>query len=280
MTTAPPDDRGSRKRIGWIRTATLVASIVLAVYGTAIAWVSLRQESLLFHPIPLPREYSFAPPDVHEVSVDVDGATLSALHFRLPNPKGVVFFLHGNSGNLATWFTASSFYRDANFDLFMVDYRGFGKSTGRIGSETELRGDVRKAWDAVAPMYQGKRTVIYGRSLGTALAAGLAAEVQPDLTILVSPYWSVADLARTHFPWVPAALVRYPLATYADVRRIRTPVLLVHGEDDRLIPIDDSERLLTVAPQGELLRVPGAHHDDVHQFDVYLDSLARHLSRL
>jgi pimeloyl-ACP methyl ester carboxylesterase len=263
-----------------VRTAALGLSIALAVYGAAVTWVSLRQESLLFYPVPLPSDHAFALPDVHEVSLDVDGATLSALHLRLTNPKGIVFFLHGNAGNLATWFTGSAFYRRANYDLFMLDYRGYGKSTGRIDSEAQLRADVRKAWDVVARMYQGKRTVIYGRSLGTGLAAGLAADVQPDLTILVSPYWSVTDLARTHFPWVPSALIRYPLATNADVRRIRTPVLLVHGESDPLIPIDNSERLLAVTPQGELLRIPGAHHDDVHQFDVYLDSLAHRLSLL
>ena len=280
MTTAPPADRGSRRFPGWFRAAALIASMALAVYGTAVAWFSLRQESLLFYPIPLPPDYVFALPDVREVGVDVGGATLSALHLRLPEPKGVVFFLHGNAGNLSTWFTGSAFYRRANYDLFMIDYRGYGKSTGRIESEDQLRTDVRKAWDAVAPMYKGKRTVIYGRSLGTALAAGLAAEVQPDLTILVSPYWSIADLARTHFPWVPPGLVRYPLATNSDVRRIRTPVLLVHGEEDQLIPIGNSERLLAVVPQGELLRIPRAHHDDVHQFDVYLDSLASRLGAL
>ena len=152
MPTSLPADCNLRRRVRWIRAATLIASMVLALYGTAIAWVSLRQESLLFYPAPLPPEHAFALPDVHEVSVDVGGARLSALHLRLPDPKGVVFFLHGNAGNLSTWFTGSAFYRRANYDLFMVDYRGYGKSTGRIDSEEQLRADVRKVWDAVAPM--------------------------------------------------------------------------------------------------------------------------------
>jgi hypothetical protein len=119
----------------------------------------------------------------------------------------------------------------------MLDYRGYGKSSGRIESEEQLRADVRAAWQAVAPQYAGKRTVIYGRSLGTALAAGLAAEVQPDLTILVSPYCSMRQLMRQHHPLLPPALLRYPLATCADAVRIDGPLLLVHGEQDTLIPI-------------------------------------------
>jgi alpha-beta hydrolase superfamily lysophospholipase len=88
----------------------------------------------------------------------------------------------------------SDFYRAANYDLFMLDYRGYGKSSGRIESEAQLRADVLAAWRTVEAQYAGKRKVIYGRSLGTALAAGLAAEVQPDLTILVSPYCDMAQL--------------------------------------------------------------------------------------
>jgi len=263
-----------------VQIALIVAAIVLAGYAAMLGWIYARQESLLFYPTPLAQGYRFAIPDVHEVRIDVDDASLSALHMRLPDPKGVVFFLHGNAGNLASWFADSAFYRKANYDLFMIDYRGYGKSSGRIRSEQELRADVRKAWEAVAPLYVGKRIVIYGRSLGTALAVGLAAHAQPDLTILVSPFWSAADLARIYFPWAPAALLRYPLATNVDVREIRTPVLLVHGERDALIPAESSERLLAVAPNGAIVRVRGAGHNDIQEFDEYRDALARRLAAL
>ena len=94
-----------------------------------------------------------------------------ALHLRLPAPKGVVFFLHGNGGSLESWFINPEFYRRANYDLFMIDYRGYGKSTGQIESEAQLRADVRAAWATVAPQYAGRKVVFYGRSLGTGLAA-------------------------------------------------------------------------------------------------------------
>jgi pimeloyl-ACP methyl ester carboxylesterase len=252
----------------------------LGAVAALFALLYWRQESLLFAPEKLPAHFTVREPDVTEVAIAVDGATLSALHLRLPDPKGVVFFLHGNAGNLASWFVNADFYRRANFDLFMIDYRGYGKSTGRIDSEAQLRSDVDAAWAHIAPLYRGRRAAILGRSLGTALAAGLAAQVRPDLTILVSPYWSMAEMAALHYPLVPAALLRYPLETHRDVARIDGPVLLLHGDRDALIPYSHSERLFAVGRAAQLVLVPGAAHNDVQDFAIYLQTVAGHLAAL
>ncbi|HEY8359044.1 MAG TPA: alpha/beta fold hydrolase, partial [Ramlibacter sp.] len=189
------------------------------LYGAVLAFLWWRQESLLFFPTPLPPGQVLAiEPGVREARVEVEGATLSMLHLQLPAPRGVVFFLHGNAGNLASWFTDTGFYREANFDLVMPDYRGYGKSTGRITSARQLRADVRAAWDSVAAQYQDRPVVLYGRSLGTGLAADLAEQLTregrpPALTVLVSPYASMRELTREFYPWVPPGLLRYPLDT-------------------------------------------------------------------
>jgi pimeloyl-ACP methyl ester carboxylesterase len=262
------------KLLFWICGALVTA---VAALFSLLYW---RQENLLFAPEKLPADFAFNQPDVHETTVAVEGAALSALHLRRPGAKGVVFFLHGNAGNLSSWFVNTDFYRKANFDLFMIDYRGYGKSTGHIQSEAQLRSDVAAAWAQIAPLYQGRRIVFLGRSLGTALAAGLAAQVQPDLTILVSPYWSMADMAALHYPWVPSILLRYPLETWRDVARIRTPILFLHGDRDQLIPFSHSERLQAIAPSGQLLAVPGAAHGDLQDFEVYRQALAAALAAL
>jgi pimeloyl-ACP methyl ester carboxylesterase len=272
-TLAPP-------RSWWRRAAIVVAVIAGGGYLAVLAWVYRYQELLIFHPDPLPAAHRYVLADVHEVSIDVGGEKLSALHLRLPHPRGVVFFLHGNTGNLETWFTNTDLYRAANYDLFMLDYRSYGKSGGRIESEEQLRNDVLAAWRTVEPQYAGKRKVIYGRSLGTALAAGLAAAVQPDLTILVSPYCNMGELMGDHYPLLPNLLLRYPLETCRDAGRVRSAMLLVHGEEDALIPIRHSEELLSVVPQARLLRIPGAAHADVHRFTAYTDELLRTLKSL
>ncbi|MEO8386703.1 MAG: alpha/beta hydrolase, partial [Betaproteobacteria bacterium] len=108
----------------WVRFARRGALSLLAVallgYAVIVAYVYFRQEGLIFQPAPLSPDYKFTIPDVQEVKVPVAGAELSALHLRLPDPKGVVFFLHGNAGNLQTWLTSVDFYRRVNYDLFII----------------------------------------------------------------------------------------------------------------------------------------------------------------
>ena len=257
----------------------MIGTVAAATVGL-LGLVYKRQERLIFFPEPLPADFPLVMPDVEDVRIDVDGATLSALHLKLRQPKGVVFFLHGNAGNLADWFGDTPFFRSMNFDLFMMDYRGYGKSSGRIDSEAQLHADVDAAWEQIAARYQGLRKVVYGRSLGTALAARLAARIQPDLTILVSPYWSLAELARLHHPLLPVFLLRYPLMTHRDIGRIQGRVLLIHGDRDQLIPYDHSVRLQAVARDAELVPITGASHADVQDFERYHEAMSEALLRL
>jgi pimeloyl-ACP methyl ester carboxylesterase len=264
----------------------LLAAILLALYLAALAWLWLRQERLLFFPEVLPADHRLATdPDVRELSIPVPGAHLSVLHLQLPQPKGVVLYLHGNGGNLASWFTNAAFYRRANFDLVMPDYRGYGKSTGRIESAEQLQADVRAVWATVAERYRGQRVVVLGRSLGTALAADLAAQLgaqgrPPDLTVLVSPYTSMAALTAEYYPWVPRAVLRYPLDTAAHLARVRGPVLLLHGAQDTLIRVHHAQRLQALVPAAHLHVVQGAGHNDIHEFPLYQDRLAVALAQL
>lgn len=268
------------------RIAAAFAALSLALYVALLGWIWARQDNLLFQPSVLPADHVFAPqPDVAEVTVDVPGARLSTLQLRLPQPRGVVYFLHGNAGNLASWFRDASLYRAANVDLVMLDYRGYGKSTGHIGGEQQLRDDVRAVWAHTAPRYAGKPVVLLGQSLGTGLASGLALELQaqgraPDLTVLVSPYTSMASLARQYYAWVPGFLLRYPLRSDTSVAQLKSPVLLVHGERDRLIPIAHSEALARAAPQATLVRIPDAGHNDLYRSALYQRTLSDALAAL
>jgi pimeloyl-ACP methyl ester carboxylesterase len=253
--------------------ACAVATLVWLAACT-ILWAN--QEGLLFVPDRLASDSAIATePDVIERTVTVPGAQLSVLELQLPDPDGVVFFLHGNAGSLRSWFVNTQFYRRANYDLVMMDYRGFGKSTGRIESEQQLHADVEAVWRNVAPRYRDRKVVIYGRSLGSGLAAHLAAEVQPDLTVLVSPYVSILALARQSFPWVPAVFIKYPLRTDLWLPRIHKPILLLHGDADQVLAPANSRLLQKVAPEAKLVIVPGAGHADIHEFESYRSALLR-----
>jgi pimeloyl-ACP methyl ester carboxylesterase len=263
-----------------------VAAAVAAVYTAAIGYLWFRQERLLFEPTPLPADQKLVDDaDVHEFTIEVPGARLSAAQLRMPDPRGVMFFLHGNSGNLTDCLVELDAFREVNFDVVMFDYRGYGKSTGCIASEDQLRADVRAVWKEFSSQYEGKRVVISGQSLGTGLAAGLAARLcndgqAPDLTLLVSPYSSMRALAGELYPWVPLQVLRYPLHTLEHAAKLLGPVMLIHCEKDELIPIHHSETLAKSMRSAQLLRVTGAGHSDVHQFPSVRQALVSAIGRL
>jgi hypothetical protein len=270
----------SLRRTGIVSLVFVAA--VAAAYAALLAALYVGQERLLFPGTPLPADHRFRfEQPFAEVTIPVPGATLHALHVTQPDPRGLVFFLHGNAGNLATWTTGVDFYRRVNYDLFILDYRGYGKSTGRIESEAQLHADVRAAYDAIAPRYPGKPIVVFGRSLGTGLAVALARDVAPALLVLVSPYTSVTEAARRAYPVAPGFLVRYPLRTDEVIAGVTSPMLLLHGTRDTLIPPADSERLRALArAPAELVLVDGAAHNDIQRFPAYLDALAARLMRV
>ncbi|NLZ40275.1 MAG: alpha/beta hydrolase [Comamonadaceae bacterium] len=257
------------------------AGIAAFVYGSLLAALYLLQERIIFLPERLPAQHRFDfGADVHERWIEVPGARLNALHLKSPSARGIVFYLHGNAGNLQSWFGDAAFYREQGFDLFMLDYRGYGKSSGRIRSEAELHADVRAAWNAIAASYAGRLRVVVGRSLGSALAARLAAEVQPDLTLLVSPYRSLTALAAEHYPWVPSRLLRYPMRTDASLPDLHGAVLIVHGARDKVIAAAHGRSLQALVPQARLVIVPAAGHGDVQDFPQFHDAVAAALRAL
>ncbi len=263
-------------------TLVVLSAVLATVYVIALVALYVMQERILFPGARLPvgHRFGFSVP-FEELTVTVPGAALHALLFRRPAPRGLVFFIHGNAGNVETWTEDLDFYARVEYDLYIFDFRGYGKSTGRIGSEAELHADVRAAWDSIAPAYAGLPVVVYGRSLGSGLAVELARHVTPTLVVLVTPYTSVAAIGRRIYPWAPAALLKYPLRSDAAIGAIGSPLMLLHGTADALIPHDESVRLLALATSpAELVTIEGASHNDIHEFPAYLERLAERLATL
>lgn len=260
-----------------------LVALLLALAAAALWW---GQERLTFAPQPLPPGFRAEAlgADVTERWVNVPGARLHLLQLQRPAPKALVLYLHGNAGNLASWFVNLDFWRAQEVDLVMPDYRGFGASGGRISSQAELQADMRAVWDAVVPAYQarGIPVVLMGRSLGTGLALPLAAALpagqQPQALVLISPYESLQRLAAEHMPWVPGWLLRYPLrsdrALQALAAQPRPPALtLLHGSADTLIPPAHAQALARQLPAARLVLVAGAAHNDLQAFAPYLDAV-------
>lgn len=258
--------------------AALLAAVVivpLAIAGSFLAYLYVNQDSMIFAATPLPPDHQFLfDVPFEEITIAVEGAEINALHFKQPDPRGLVFFLHGNGGNLQTWTNDVEYYQRVNYDMFILDYRGYGKSTGQVDSERQLHDDVRAAWDLVAEDYPDKPIVVYGRSLGSALATRLAIDVEPDLLILVSPFSSMLAMAQQQYPYVPEWILRFPLRTDELIADVAVPTIIVHGDEDSFIPIAHSEQLHNLAKnRTEMLVIRGAGHGDIHRFRSYRDGL-------
>ena len=266
----------------WCRRLIRLAILALTLWGLAITAVWSLQEKLLFHPEPLAPKFRFELPYTSEVYIDVPDAKLHALYLHQPahQSKGIVLFLHGNAGNLETWFTHTDFWLSTGYDVLMLDYRGFGKSTGKIESEAQLNDDVLHAWNYVAHNYKNKKKVFYGRSLGTGLAAKLATQTHADLVVLVSPYTSMTAIAREYYQWVPPFILRYPLRTDQFLPQLNTKILLLHGTADALISNEHSKHLVKLNPTARLVEIDGAGHGDIHNFDTYTNTLKAELDSL
>ena len=262
--------------------AGIAITLAALAYVALLAAMYFSQERLIFPATKLAPDHQFQfDQQFEELRIAVPGASLDALLFRQPSPRGLVFYLHGNGGDLTTWTTGLEFYRRINYDLFIFDYRGYGKSTSQIESEAQLHADVRAAWESVSPRYIGMPIVVFGRSLGTGLATRLAADVAPALVVLVTPFTSLAAVGQRHYPLVPEFVAKYPLRSDAIIGTVRSPILLIAGTQDRLTPVSDGEQLKALARSpAELLVIDGAGHNDIHRFPAYLDGLADRLVKL
>ncbi len=254
-------------------------AIPAILYLLLVLLMYIYQEKLIFPGTKLPADHTFTFDQTFtELMIPVEGGELNALHFHQKDPQGLVFFLHGNAGNLDTWTTKVKFYEQHNLDLFIIDYRGYGKSTGNITSVEQIHSDIRAAWNFIAPRYQENNIpiTIYGRSLGSGLATKLATEVRHQQLILVSPFSSMKSMVKQHYPYVPSSLLRYPLPTKDIIEQVPGKVSFIVGDKDDYIPLIHSETLqkLTIQPS-EIFTVNGADHGDIHEFDQYWDIYKR-----
>ncbi|GAB2940814.1 alpha/beta fold hydrolase [Hymenobacter coalescens] len=244
-----------------------------ALYGLICLLLYFQQERLLFFPDKLPPEHRFRFPGrfAERWVTAADGTRLHGLLFRTDSvARGLVFYLHGNGGALDSWGQVAPTYTRLGYDVFLLDYRGYGKSQGRISSEEQLLRDAEAAYQQLAADYPEARTVVLGYSLGTGVAAWLAARHQPRMLILQAPYYSMKDMARSHYPWVPGFLVRYPLRTYAVLPRVAAPVVLFHGEQDEVIYPGSSRKLRALLkPTDRLVLLPGAGHNGMTDHPDY-----------
>ena len=233
-----------------------------------LAWAF--QRSLIYFPtadVPAPDTLGLI--DVAPVTfTTTDGVTLHGWFFASPRPaSATVLVCNGNAGHIAYRAGLASALRAHGLHVLLFDYRGYGDNAG-APTEAGLAADSRaaRAYLLQRPDAQQSPLVYFGESLGAAVAIELASELPPAGLVLRSPFTSLVDMGRLHYPFLPAGLLlqdRYP--SIDRIARIRTPLLVVAGDQDRIIPIENTRRLYdaaTSAASRKFVIVRGADHND------------------
>jgi len=256
----------------------LIVIAVIALGVPAAAWFA--QERLIFFPQPVASTRHLPARASPLEVVTADGTHLRGWIVKgaaVPAPA-VIYF--GGNAEEVSWTLADAHW-PREWTIVGVNYRGYGTSEG-VPGEPALTADALAIYDAVAKSedIDPRRIVVFGRSLGTAIAVHLAAERPVAGAVLVSPYDSLAAVGRKHYPWLPVSLLlRHRFDALADAKRNRMPLLTIVGESDSIIPAERSRALFDAWAGPKTWQVvPGADHNDLGSDDVFWPSVARFLA--
>jgi uncharacterized protein len=230
----------------------VIAALFILIYGGICGLLYLNQESILFRPRVLSQAfvYDFSG-KFEEIKINVPGGQLSTVLFNADSSRGVIFYLHGNAGCIEDWGQAANFYLDNHYDVFMIDYPGYGKSGGHISSEQQIFECISKSYADLKTRYDEKNIIVLGYSLGTGLASYIASVNHPKLLVLQAPYYSMSDMMQQQYPFIPTLLLKYKFDTSAYLKKCKMPISIFHGEKDGVIPFESSVRLSKILKKGD-----------------------------
>jgi len=256
-----------------------ILAAAVAVYIIFVGVLFIFQSRFIYFP---ERSLMADPTDIGLEFEDValttsDGVTLSAWFIPSEESRGTVLFCHGNAGNISHRLDSIRIFNRLGLDILIFDYRGYGESEGSP-DETGTYRDAEAAWRYLVETrdVDPDRIVVFGRSLGGAVAAWLAERHTPAMLIVESSFVSLADVGSRLYPYLPVSLIiRYRYDTAACLAGVGCPVLVVHSRDDETMPYDQALRLFQAAREPKrLLEISGSHNQGFMTSGVvYLDGL-------
>ncbi len=271
---------------GTVIRILLLATVTLATgYLLLLAYVYAKQGSMLY----FPEKNIGATPgsiglDYQELTLRTkDGVDISAWYVPVEHSKGFVLFCHGNAGNISHRLDSIQIFHNLGLGVLIFDYRGYGKSQGSPDEEGTYR-DAESGWDYLVDVLhvEPERIVIFGRSLGSAVAAEIALRKQTGILIMESGFTSVPDLGKKFFPHLPVRLIsRYHYESINKVGKIKLPKLFIHSPDDEIVPYEYGVRLFEMASEPKyFLKIAGGHNEGfMSSGRTYVDGLSAFIYR-
>ena len=239
--------------------------------------LTFLQEKFIFLPTQLPQDYTYSfNSEFEEFNLTSDdGAQLNALHFKSQNPKGVILYFHGNAGDLSRWGEIAQDFLKYDYDVIVMDYRGYGKSTGKR-SEVNLFKDAQLFYDYASQLFSKDEIVLYGRSLGCSIAIHVASNNPCQKLILETPFFNLTDVAQDRFPFLPMKpILKYRLASNDYIEKVKAPIRIFHGTEDRVVAYDSGKRLFEAIPFSDkkMYTIPNGKHNNLSEFNEYQNAI-------
>jgi len=271
-----------------IKIRRMVYTIIIGLalgYLLLVSFVYIRQDSMVYYPT---KEIEGTPADIglkyEEITLKTkDSANLSAWYVPAKDERGVVLFCHGNAGNISHRLDSIRIFHDLGLSVLIFDYRGYGKSEGSPTEEGTYL-DAESALDYLVNVKGARpeKIILFGRSLGSAVAAELALRHPAAGIIIESGFKSIPALGAKFFPCLPVRLIsRFQYATIDKVSRINIPKLFIHSPQDEMIPYEHGTALFkNAAEPKEFLQITGGHNEGfLTSGKIYTDGLNRFVSK-
>ena len=254
-----------------------IIALIYIMVGVALYFL---QDKFIFHPKKLPADYAYQF-DIPFREIDLAVTTdknLSIIQFTVPDSvrRGIVLYFHGNRENINRYAKYAANFTRNNYEVWMMDYPGYGKSTGKR-TEQILYDDAAIFYKMAHSKVPAEQIIIYGKSLGTGIAAQLASKKDCRRLILETPYYSMDALAKNYFFMYPVLpMTKYALPTYQHFEYINAPITIFHGTRDGVIPYKQAKWLVEKKPGTELITLEKGRHNNLPGFPLFrqkLDSL-------
>jgi len=249
-----------------IKIVLWVLKIAAAVYGGMCVLLFFYQPRMVYFPLAVvlhkPSDIGLAYEPV--TLLTEDNVRLAGWYVPCAAARGAVIMCHGNGGNIGDNLNSMGVFHKLGLNVLVFDYRGYGESAGKPSEEGTYR-DARAAWQYLVEQRKmpPDKIIIFGRSLGGAVAAGLAEQVVPAALVLESTFTSIPDMGELDYPWLPVRLLcRYRYNTLARMERINCPVLIAHSREDGMIPFQQGRKLFAAAREPKtFVELSGDHND-------------------
>ena len=252
-----------------------ILAIVYVLGGVALYFL---QDYILFHPVTLKRDHNYNFPEKHkEINIPIsENSNLNIVQFFSTDTttKGVVLYFHGNKKNISWYAKYSPYFTKYGYEVWLIDYPGFGKSTGKFSEQT-LYDWANYMYNFARTRFSADSIIIYGKSMGTGIATHLAS-IQPcKKLILETPYYDYPSVIKHYLPIYPIDLmIHYKIPTHDYLEKVTVPVTIFQGTDDRLVTYNNAKRLKPFLKAGdEFVTIDGGSHNDLYDFKETIEKL-------